>query len=223
MCLTRLNYEQVDFQGQKRIDGFARYDGSLLSALDEYYVITLTDAFSGSVLDLVANEDGLLGIVVFASDTVIHVAVVNENNIPDVGDSLFLLEDGDSTEENVVTAMTAGVDSGVTAEAHYNNLLAYNAILRSNVESLPGPIAGLHWFRDRLYAVAGVTAVSLDGTTPTIYPDDVLTLGAENARVLDAYTLENTRLVFIESMTPDPWQVVGDAVTRDATPVGSYC
>ena len=37
--LDSLNYEQVDFQGQKRIDGYARYDGSVLSAFDDFVVI----------------------------------------------------------------------------------------------------------------------------------------------------------------------------------------
>lgn len=219
--LDSLNYEQVDFQGQKRIDGFARYDGSLLSALDDYYAVTLTDPYAGAELDLVANEDGLMGVVVDVNGSAIHVAVINENNIPAAGESLFILVDGVSTEENVVTAISTGASSGATVQQHYNNLLAYNAILRANVESLPGPIAGLHWFRDRLYAVAGVTAVSLEGVTPIIYPDDTLVLGADTARVLDAYVLDNTRLVFIESMTPDPWQVEGTTVTRNAISVGT--
>ena len=37
--LDSLNYEQVDYQGQKRIDGYARYDGSVLSAFDDFVVI----------------------------------------------------------------------------------------------------------------------------------------------------------------------------------------
>lgn len=219
--LDSLNYEQVDFQGQKRIDGFVRYDGSLHSAIDDYYVITLTSPFAGTVSSLVANADGLLGVVVAETGSVIHVAVINENNIPLAGESVFYLDNGVSTAENVVVSVTTGVDSGVTADAHYTNLLAYNAIIRSNVEALPSPIAGLHWFRDRLYAVAGVTAVSLEGTTPIIYPDDTLVLGADTARVLDAYVLGNTRLVFISTMTPDPWQVEGAAVTRNAISVGT--
>lgn len=218
--LDTLNYEQVDFQGQKRIDGFARYDGSLLSAIDEYYVITLTDPFAGIVTDLVATDVGLLGIVVFVSSNIIHIAVINENAIPVAADTLYRIVDGASVSGNVVTAITTGTNSGATVEAHYTNLLAYNEIIRIEVESLPGPIAGLHWFRDRLYAVAGVTAASINGTTPIIYPNDVLTLNGVNVKVLDAYVLTNTRLVFLASMSPDDWQVEGEEVFRDAVSMG---
>ena len=41
--LDSLNYEQVDFQGQKRIDGYARYDGSALPALDDFIVLDPAD------------------------------------------------------------------------------------------------------------------------------------------------------------------------------------
>jgi hypothetical protein len=79
----------------------------------------------------------------------------------------------------------------------------------------------LHWFRDRLYAVAGVTAASIAGTTPTIYPNDTLTLLGINYTVLDAYTLDNTRLVFLDALYPADWQIEGTAVTRGVTAMGS--
>lgn len=37
--LDSLNYEQVDFQGQKRIDGYTRYDGSPLSAATQILMV----------------------------------------------------------------------------------------------------------------------------------------------------------------------------------------
>lgn len=221
--LDALNYEQVDFQGQKRIDGFSRYDGRTLAAIDEYYVLTLAEPFTGSVSELVAVDDGLLGVVLFVSGTEIHIALINENLLPDVGDSVFVIQsDGTYAEESVVSTVQTGTESSVDADTHYDNLLAYNAILRTPVESLPGGVAGLHWFRDRLYAVADVTAVSLDGTTPTIYPNDILSItGDEDVKVLDAFTRDNTRLLFVASMNPDLWQVEGTDVTRDAVSVGT--
>jgi hypothetical protein len=219
--LDTLNYEQVDFQGQKRIDGFARYDGSLLPALDEYYVITLTDAYAGTVGDLVATDAGLFGVVVGNTTVTLDVAVINNNLIPVAGETLYTVTDGANVNGNVVVSVSAGVDVAANADTHYNNLLTFTEALRNRIEELPGPIAGLHWFRDRLYAVAGVTAASLSGTTPVIYPNDILTINGNDFKVLDSYVLDNTRLVFLNSLVPAEWQVEGTAVTRDGDAVGT--
>lgn len=230
--LDSLNYEQVDFQGQKRIDGFARYDGSLLSTIDEFYRITLATPFSGDVANFVskfpsdgneteyATGDGFFGIVVGKTSTYIDVAVINYNELPEVGDFVFPGAETLATDTEV-TAVAAGVDTGITVDEHYDLLLQYNAVLRSNVEELPGSIIGLHWFRDRLYAVADVTTVSLDGVTPVIYPNDVLTLDGVDAKVLDSYVRGNTRVVFLDSMTPADWAVEGATVTREGDPMGA--
>jgi hypothetical protein len=226
--LDGLNYEQVDFQGQKRIDGFARYDGRLLSALNEYYKITLTSPFGGSVGDLFGStsavddsDSGVCGVVVGVDSNVIYVAVINENAIPQPADLLYYLVDGAVTGSNAVTVVATGTASAASVDEHYTNLLDFSAVLREPVEELPGPVAGLHWFRDRLYAVAGVTAVSLTGTTPIIYPNDVLTLDGTDYNVLDAYVLDNTRLVFLDALNSADWQVEGTAITRDGVSVGT--
>jgi hypothetical protein len=219
--LDALNYEQVDFQGQKRIDGFQRYDGSLLPTLNDYHVITLTGAYGGAAGDLLNTDEGLLGVVVGKTGSVVYVAVINENFIPAAADLIYTVVDGANGTSYTVVGVTTGTDSGVTVDAHYTNLLTFSEALRTRVEELPGPIAGLHWFRDRLYAVAGVTAVSLSGTTPVIYPNDELVLGSTTVTVLDAYVLDNTRLIFVDAMDPAPWQVEGAAVTRNAVSVGS--
>lgn len=227
--LDTLNYEQVDFQGQKRIDGFVRYDGSASSAVNEYYVIVFEDASAYSTGDVVTDEDGsLVGIVVASSGSTISVVILDDNLIPEVGDSLFRNVDGTDGSANVVVTVTAGKDvTGITVDQHYNNLLAYSEVLRNLVTDLPGQVIGLHWFRDRLYAVADVTTISIDGTTPVIYPNDILVLdgfpGVE-LKVLDAYEREQTRLVFLGRQDNgydfDAWQVEGTEVTRDGVHVG---
>lgn len=221
--LDVLNYEQVDFQGQKRIDGFSRYDGRTLSAVDEYYQIVLTAPFTGSINDLVAVDDGLLGVVVYVSGTTIRIVIIDENLIPAATDSIYVIQsDGTYGTAAVISTIGTGTDTAATAQEHYDNLLALNTVLRTPTESLPGGIAGLHWFRDRLYAVADVTIVSLNDTTPTIYPNDVLSIaGDTDVKVLDAFTRDYTRLVFLESMNPDLWQVDSTVVTRDAVSVGT--
>lgn len=175
--LDSLNYEQVDFQGQKRIEGYARYDGKHIPALDEYYRV---EAVNVTVTDgLVYSTGGdLFGVVL--DDTTdpdfVVLAVIDFNLIAPTG-------------------AVAGTDYEVTAAAHYTNLLAYTETLRTRVGTLTGRIIGLHWFRDRLYAIAGVTAVvvTLAGATP-LRPDDVLSTGDT---ILDVVVVGPNLVAFI--------------------------
>lgn len=141
--LDSLNYEQVDFQGQKRIDGYARYDGSPLSAFDDFLMVTNADTTEFAPYLLAFNDGDLYGVVVGESGDVSYIHVIDYNSIPAEG----------------VWAKDSGM---FTAEEHYNQLLECNANLRVDVEDLPGPIAGLHWFRDRLYAVVDISDYTPD-------------------------------------------------------------
>lgn len=136
--LDTLNYEQIDFQGQKRIDGYARYDGSLLSAIDDFLVVSSVTMSDYGPYTLAFNDGRLLGVVV--DDSMLAIAVIDHTNIP--------------------AGAIWGSEYGFTTEEHYNYVLQFNAYLRSKVESLPGPIIGLHWFRDRLYAVVDINDYS---------------------------------------------------------------
>ena len=222
--LDTLNYEQVDFQGQKRIDGFTRFDGGQIAAIDDYYSISIATLSGGwAVDDLIASDRGLFGVVAKkTTDTITHlyVAINNYNNLPTVGEQVYRIISGLSVNGATVTAISTGVTSGATPDEHYTNILELNTTLRTRVTSLPGPVAGLHWFRDRLIAIAGVTYLSLEGATPKIYPEDVLECEGESAKVLDAITLDNTRAVFLDTMIPDVWLVEGNVVTRDSLQVG---
>lgn len=130
-----LNYEQVDFQGQKRIEGYTRYDGSPLSAMDDFYLVESPDVQTYGVYDIAFNGSELYGVVVGTVGTASAIAVIDYNTLPE----------GEW-----------GIDSTITESEHYDYLLEFNAYLRSLVEELPGPIIGLHWFRDRLYAVVDI-------------------------------------------------------------------
>lgn len=172
-----LNYEQVDFQGQKRIDGYARYDGTLLPAFDEYYLLNFTPSsgWTGFPDDVNTN--------LFVNGKLWAVAIKNANEAGNsayiqildyslevgIGDSIFV---GD-TSIGDITSLMKGSESGVSISTHYDNLLELSSTVRTRVTTLPEPIAGLHWFKDRLYAVAGVQAFE----APTMvgdYDDEVL-------------------------------------------------
>lgn len=63
--LDSLNYEQVDFQGQKRIDGFVRYDGGPLSAVYDVYLMDKVDTLDeGYTLPICVYNDVPFGVVV---------------------------------------------------------------------------------------------------------------------------------------------------------------
>lgn len=161
--LDMLNYEQVDFVGQKRIDGYVRYDGNMEPVLDEYLVLTLDSMLPGSPGDLLYVDGEFWGRLLQVEELTIYVAVYNHKLTPSAEGSFQW--DGDS-----YTALTVeeGKTSGVTAEEHYNNLLSYMNVLRSEVGELP-PVAGLHWHEDRLYAVADVLSVVVNaGTGPCL-------------------------------------------------------
>lgn len=140
--LDSLNYEQVDFQGQKRIDGYTRYDGSPLSAIDDFILVESPTTADYSPYEFAFNGDNLYGVVVGTVDTYTAIAVIDYNQVPD--------------------SAIWGVESNLTAQEHYDYLLEFNSYLRSQVESLPGPIIGLHWFRDRLYAVVNIADYTPD-------------------------------------------------------------
>ena len=167
-----LNYEQVDFQGHKRIDGYARYDGLQLPTLDEYYIVPAAQA---SITDNLIIEDGrVLAIVLAEQGDDLHVALVDEN---------YLLP-------------TPGKESGLTPDEHYELLLEYTQVLRDRVGTLPGAIIGLHWFRDRLYAVADVAAVLLDGAVDVQANDE----SVNGELVLDVLSISGNTLVFLSTL-----------------------
>jgi hypothetical protein len=218
--LDTLNYEQVDFQGQKRIDGFVRYDGSTSSALNDYYKITLTSTFTGATGDLVSNGDALFGMVTGVDTTIVYVAPIDFNVVPVTNDTLNLLVAGIVTTSFTVSACIAGIDSGITEEQHYQNLLTFSGNIRSKVEALPGNIIGLHWFKDRLYAVANVVTMSLDTTSPSVKPNDTIIVNGNSAKVLECLTLPNTRFIFLDSMDQSLWTTAGDEAFVGALSVG---
>lgn len=165
--LDSLNYEHVDFIGQKRIDGYVRYDGSLGSYQDVIY--RLYGDFEGSMPspgDLVSNEDEQLVGVITAFGTedgrgYIDVAIINNNLIPKSGD---LLSAGEVQSVHEIKELQ-------DYEGQYETILDANATLRARVTDLPGPIAGLHWFGDRLYAVASV--LKINAGSHSYMPNDV--------------------------------------------------
>lgn len=177
-ALDSLNYEQVDFQGQKRIDGYVRYDGSLGSYQDTFMVITFNDVPTVGVGEVVTNQTEPVGIVVSVDAPSITIAIIDETVIPAVGSPLYAVDSGINVGTVTGTADLRTVIPN--PEDYYTAVLSYNQIIRSRTTELPGPVAGLHWFRDRLYAVASVIKIDV-GPDHGYMPNDVYILPSGNS------------------------------------------
>lgn len=150
-----LNYEQVDFQGQKRIDGYTRYDGTLTGTLDNYVVLTTVSANTIQAGDILLAENKVYGVAVGKDSSYVYVGVINFTLAVGEGTTLDVMRDGASFGQITILTASTGKDVDTTS-VHYDKLLQFNEALRDKTEALPGPIAGLHWFRDRLYAVSSM-------------------------------------------------------------------
>lgn len=194
-----LNYEQVDMQGQKRVDGYARYDGSLLSALDDFRVVydeDITPAYTTEGVILLTGGDPV-AIIVGYGDGSVHMVPINDNLMP---------------------ANTRGREVVSDPEEHYLLLLEYMETLRQRTEDLPGPVAGLHWFRDRLYAVATtVTVFAL--LDERVYPNDIITTGGHSAKVLDVIEEVDYSVLSLSAMDPELWDVEA-SLSRNGVTIG---
>lgn len=181
--LDSLNYEQVDFQGQKRIDGYARYDGTPIAALSDVLLVPTsaelytTTSSEGLPYKLAFHDSNLLGIVTTTEiiDSIEYdvVCVIDNNQIP-------------------AEALWASTSNLLTAEQHTAYTLAANAVLRDFVGELPGPISGLHWFIDRLYAVVDIETYS---------PDDVKINTSGNASLFMSRSIQQV----LEEDAPGPY------------------
>ena len=185
--LDSLNYEQVDFQGQKRIDGYARYDGSVLSAFDDFVVIEDSSTWElgtdGRNLAYNVETGNLFGMWLATISGGDAFVMLDETSIPE----------GWEWGKNIVTDVTE----------HYELLLSFQGQVRAMVESLPGAIIGLHWFRDRLYAVADLRVLQLDDAEADVKPNDLL-IGGEGTvigSVLDSVKISGNLYVLVDVMT----------------------
>lgn len=187
--LDVINYEQVDTQGQKRIDGYARYDGGLISAINDFKVVSLADLEQFDMTFNIYYTSADLGIPkpvairVGGSGDYAHVVSLNDNLMP---------------------PHTNGRDTYTDPEQHYEMLLQYMNVLRERTEELPGPVAGLHWFRDRLYAVASTARLAV--STDYVRPNDVINMGGYSAKVLDSTFVGNgVYHVYISALNAKDW------------------
>lgn len=222
-----LNYEQVDFQGQKRIDGYTRYDGTVLPAINDYVVVSFTPLGNWSGFPDDVNTNLFIGGKLWA------VAVKNASLAGDAAyvqilDHSMKVVPGDvlqvsgSSNIGTITSIVGGTEQGISVGEHYENVLELSDNLRSRVTTLPEPIAGLHWFKDRLYTVAGVQRFSvspvIDGSFPDGYVGDSGTYQYDIQGGVGAKTVE----VVSGSLPPSSSIDSSGLVTYTFTTIGNY-
>lgn len=143
--LDSLNYEQVDFQGQKRIDGYTRYDGSPLADVTDIYLLEDVTTLS---------EFGTLPVCV-NSNNIPYGVVVGQHTIDSITYNMVVVFNYNAAP---ATGQWASTVNWKDTELFNALLLEANASIREEVQHAVGPISGLHWFKDRLYAVMDISA-----------------------------------------------------------------
>ena len=157
-----LNREIIDSIGLKRIDGFEPYDGRTSPHMDSYFYLendtyagTLATDFPVGSLLVIEGSTNIFGKVVATSSSGgthrIIYARINRDFEPTPGQNVNVLGASDDF------AATGGVLLGTALEASAATAVAtintYSSLLRGDITALPSTPIGLHWYRDRLYAV----------------------------------------------------------------------
>ena len=197
-----MNVEVLDRNGYKSVNGIVRHDGRISpSAAQEFTVlwlanfpamhgvmptapivgdaINLGDDLWGTVISLESPqgspyppEDNITWMVVYVSGT--QYVQISNDWIPSLFPSpTFTL---DRTSEDFTATPMYLVQPGMTSIQSVNNAHNIYSGIHTTVSGLPdGRRAhGLHWFRDRLYAVVNMVAYSFTNGNEEIVPNMLL-------------------------------------------------
>ena len=172
------NREVIDRVGYKRIDGFVRYDGRVDGRQTELYYIS-ANSYSGTLSTDFANQylivEGeattvfgkVVGTATIATKPSLIYVRINEDAEPVSGDVVDKFGSGNAAFTVTVEPTPYWELSGLDAEEYIEYLQPVNDTLSGTVGTLPENPIGLHWFRDKLYAVVTDETMyfELGGTT----------------------------------------------------------
>ncbi len=207
-----LNYEVVDRAGYQRIEGVEKFDGTTalqdainIGAIEDETVYTTFMSSVGSTWDVVPGDI----LVNSLSPTVPRVVVVEveltatppgsysysivywpisgnqlvfEQSYHPIGEAGEVAECIDASVSSVIDLPLAVINTNLST-------------LRDDITYLPEQIVGLHWFRDREYAVAEdvILYFNSGGTTPIVLFDYIKGQGAgATGRVVNVVLLAGT-------------------------------
>ena len=234
--LSCLNYEITDTKGLSRIDGYERYDGQHSPGLNNLYRFVCSDVHGVSVGDIICIKQVIVGSVGSTTDKLTVVGIVVDDTITGNANAFDVIISNLDAANEVATFYTLDMTTGTqdltlpsvtsitkcneiytTPATYYTNLLATSQILRSRITSLEYPAAGLHYFRDLLYAVAPVRRFEIksrrtDTTEANGTWTDTIAAGTwigndENSAVAFVINatdvIDSTKRVFVEVVESD--------------------
>jgi hypothetical protein len=203
-----LNIEVVDRLGYQVIGGFDRYDGSLGPDQVEFWAFPISGLGSPSPGEVIADTgvspQTKFGVCVEVRDVAgtdwVIYARFDADAVVQSGTSLVPVVDGltlpfSSTATAVRYTESAALPSGDDAQDIFEDYQTWNAVLRSRVSTLPSQPIGLHWYRDRLYAVVDELQLGFNsGGTTEITPNSIIAnqAGTFYAKVLKVNLVSGT-------------------------------
>jgi len=203
------NFEVVDRLGYQTVAGFDRFDGSLSPDQVEFWAFSYTGLGSASPGEIIAdtgiNPQTRFGVcvatrVVGGVNWMIY-ARYNSDAIVPSGRTLVPVVVGSvvpftSSSTAVRYTESPALTANSTAATTFQEYQAWNAVLRSRIDALPSQPIGLHWYRDRLYAVTDHLVLGFNsGGTVVIKPNDIIITEDRStfcARVLDVTLASGT-------------------------------
>lgn len=166
--LDCLNYELVDFQGYRRIDGFARYDGNVTIAdlpnLQVFEGLVTTSAGSAPTTEtnvFFEDADGnVLG----------YVFSFSKNEPDEEGIMKYLTFEGTTRIDGTIgtwsfKTLTGSHTASTITQAQ---LTTFESSLRALVSPMRDTAVGLHWFRNSLFAVVPLLMVPYEATDDNV-------------------------------------------------------
>lgn len=210
-----LNVELVDGVGYQRIRGVESFSGPLSPSIEDYRELRGTATNADIETDFEADGVNLLyrlgsskafGVILEPTDNggnsaYIRYAVIDAREEPIAGDVVMLLGGQTSVGANpyitVASVKQSGFEAGDTALETAQNIDTYAALLRDRVDPLHNTAAGLHWHRDRLYAVTDDRVMYFEATggeTAVIRPGQEIEASGSGATGIVLYVelLEGT-------------------------------
>lgn len=186
--LDCLNYEVVDKLGYQEVAGFSRFDGRVSPDQLEFFYFKVSGALGSTSIGKQVKKGGVLfGVTVdilsadSGSNAIIVYARYNTDVVISTADTITLIED-DITTFTLTTLTGQANYSNYTsnlasndAEGLYSRLQGLNEVLRDRIASLHDTPIGLHWYRDKLYAVVDEQRLAFNsGGTTEITPNMVV-------------------------------------------------
>lgn len=172
------NYEITDSDGLRKIDGYEPYDGSISPSNTSLYILDVPDASAfaaGNILVATLNPYSgqtltspvMVGYVVATDNALddVTVAVTNLDYLS-VSSGICKLDTiAGGLTSTTITNITEGSAYYATEALYFAALTASQTFLRGAFykRSLGASADGLHWFRDRLYAVAPLAEIRVRG------------------------------------------------------------